>query len=89
MGFFFLFEESFFISFFFGFVGGEVFGLGDFFDFFFIEVGDIDFVGGGDDVVGVDFLEWDVVDFEGVGDEEDILVEGFDEDDVFVVEVIG
>jgi hypothetical protein len=84
-----LLEESLLTSLLLGLVGGEVLGLGDLLDLLLIEAGDIDLVGGGDDVAGVDSSEWDAVDLEGAGDEEDTLVEGLDEDDALAAEATG
>lgn len=51
-----------------------------------VEARDVDLVGCGDDVAGVDATEGDAVDLEGAGDEEDTLVEGLQEDDALATE---
>jgi hypothetical protein len=84
-----LLEESLLAGLLLGLVGGEVLGLGDLLNLLLVETGDIDLVGGGDDVAGVDSSERDAVDLEGAGDEEDTLVEGLDENDTLAAEATG
>lgn len=84
-----LLEESLLAGLLLSLVGGEVLGLGDLLNLLLVEAGDIDLVGGGDDVSGVDATERDAVDLERAGDEEDTLVEGLDEDDALAAETAG
>lgn len=72
-----------------GLLGGEVLGLGDLLDLGGVEAGDVDLVGGGDDVSGVDSSQGDTVDLEGTGDQEDTLVESLEEDDALAAEATG
>lgn len=58
----------------------------DLLDLLLIEAGDVDLVGSGDDVSGVDSAEGNTVDLEGAGDEEDALVKGLQEDDTLATE---
>lgn len=81
-----LLEESLLTSLLLGLLGGEVLGLGDLLNLLLVEAGDVDLVGGGDDVSGVDSSQGDTVDLEGAGDEEDTLVEGLQEDDTLATE---
>jgi len=81
-----LLEESLLTSLLLGLLGGEVLGLGDLLNLALVEAGDVDLVGGGDDVSGVDSSQGDTVDLEGAGDEEDTLVEGLQEDDTLATE---
>lgn len=69
-----------------GLLGGEVLGLRDLLDLLLIEARDVDLVGSGDDVSGVDSAEGNTVDLEGAGDEEDALVKGLQEDDTLATE---
>ena len=62
-------------------VGGEVLGLGDLINLLLVEAGDVDLVGGGDDVSGVHSSQRNAVNLEGSGDEENTLVESLQEDD--------
>lgn len=84
-----LLEESLLTSLLLGLLGGEVLGLSDLLDLLGVEAGDIDLLGGGDDVSGVDSSQRDTVDLEGAGDEEDTLVEGLEEDDTLAAEAAG
>lgn len=70
-------------------LGGEVLGLRDLVNLLLIQAGDVDLVGGGDDVSGVDPAQGHTVDLEGSGDEEDTLVEGLEEDDALAAEAAG
>ena len=63
--------------------------MGDLVDLLLIQAGDVDLVGGGDDVSGVDPAQGHAVDLEGAGDEEDTLVEGLEEDDALAAEAAG
>ena len=76
-----LLEESLLTSLLLSLLGGEVLGLGDLVNLLLVEAGDVDLVGGGDDVSGVDSSQGNAVDLEGAGDEEDTLLEGLQEND--------
>lgn len=67
-------------------LAGEVLLGGDLLDLLGIDTGDIDLVGGGDNVAGVDAADWDTVDLEWAGDEENTLVEVVQEDDTLAAE---
>jgi len=84
-----LLEESLLTSLLLGLLGGEVLGLSDLLDLLGVKAGDIDLLGGGDDVSGVDSSQRNTVDLEGTGDEEDTLVEGLEEDDTLAAEAAG
>lgn len=84
-----LLEESLLTSLLLGLVGGEVLGLRDLLNLLLVEAGDVDLVGCGDDVAGVDAAEGDAVDLEGAGDEENTLLEGLQEDDALAAEATG
>lgn len=60
-------------------IASEVFGLCDLVDLGLVNTGKVDFLGGGDNVSGVDASQRDAVDLEGTGHEEDALVEGLEE----------
>jgi len=60
--------------------------LSDLLDLLLVEAGDVDLVGGGDDVSGVDAAQGDTVDLEGAGDEENTLVEVLEEDNALAAE---
>lgn len=81
-----LLEESLLTGLLLGLLGSEVLGLRDLLDLLLIEAGDVDLVGSGDDVSGVDSAEGNTVDLEGAGDEEDALVKGLQEDDTLATE---
>jgi len=84
-----LLEESLLAGLLLGLLGGEVLGLGDLLDLLLVQAGDVDLVGGGDDVSGVDPSQGNTVDLEGAGDEEDTLVEGLEKDDALATETTG
>lgn len=84
-----LLEESVGASLLLGLLGGEVLWLGDLVNLLLVEAGDVDLVGGGNDVSGVDAAQGDTVDLEGTGDEEDALVEVLEEDDALATETAG
>lgn len=63
--------------------------MGDLVNLLLVEAGDVDLVGGGNDVSGVDAAQGDTVDLEGTGDEEDALVEVLEEDDALATETAG
>jgi hypothetical protein len=65
---------------------GEVLLVGDLLDLLGVNTGDINLVGCGDNVAGVDAANGDTVDLEGAGDEENTLVEGVQEDDTLATE---
>lgn len=72
-----------------GLVGGEVLGCGDLLNLLGLNAGDVDLVGCGDDVAGVDAAEGNAVDLEGAGNEKDTLVEGLQENDALAAEAAG
>jgi hypothetical protein len=65
---------------------GEVLRGGDLLDGLGVDTGDVDALGGGDHVAGVDTAEGNAVDLEGSGDEEDTLLEVLEEDDTLATE---
>lgn len=65
---------------------GEVLLVGDLLDLLGVDTGDINLVGCGDNVAGVDAADGDTVDLEWAGDEENTLVEGVQEDDTLATE---
>lgn len=67
-------------------LAGEVLLVGDLLDLLGVDTGDINLVGCGDNVAGVDAADWDTVDLEWAGDEENTLVEGVQEDDTLAAE---
>lgn len=69
-----------------GTLASEVLLAGDLLDLLGINTGDIDLVGGGDNVAGVDAADWDTVDLEWASDEEDTLVKVVQEDDALATE---
>lgn len=69
-----------------GTLASEVLLAGDLLDLLGINTGDIDLVGGGDNVAGVDTADWDTVDLEWASDEEDTLVKVVQEDDALATE---
>lgn len=81
-----LLEESLLTSLLLGLLSGEVLGLRDLLDLLLVETGDVDLVGGSDDVSGVNSSQRNTVDLEGAGDEEDTLVEGLQENDTLATE---
>lgn len=72
-----------------GLLGGEVLWLGDLVNLLLVEAGDVDLVGGGNDVSGVDAAEGDAVDLEGAGDQQDTLLKVLEEDDALATEAAG
>jgi hypothetical protein len=70
-------------------VCSEVLWLRDLLNLLRLYTRDVDLVGCGDDVSGVDSSERDAVDLEGPGDEQDTLVEGLEEDDALASESAG
>ena len=64
----------------------EVLLAGDFLDLLGVDTRDINLVGCGDNVAGVDAANWDTVDLEWTGDEENTLVEVVQEDDALATE---
>lgn len=81
-----LLEESLSGSLLLGLLGGEVLGLRDLLDLGGVKAGDVDLVGGGDDVSGVDSSQGNAVDLEGTSDEENTLVESLEKDDTLAAE---
>lgn len=72
-----------------GLLADKVLGLGDLVDLLGVDAGQVDLLGGGDDVSGVDSSQGDAVDLEGASDEQDTLVEGLEEDDTLAAEATG
>ena len=68
---------------------GEVSGSGDLLNRLGVNTGDVDTLGGGNNVAGVHATERDTVDLERTGDKEDTLVEGLEEDDTLAAEAAG
>ena len=65
---------------------GEVVGSSDLLEGLGVNTGDVDALGGGDHIAGVDTAEGNAVDLEGAGDEENTLVEVLEEDDTLATE---
>lgn len=65
---------------------GEVLGGRDLLEGLGVNAADVDTLGGGDHVAGVDTADGDTVDLEGAGDEENTLVEVLEEDDTLATE---
>lgn len=65
---------------------GEVIGSSDLLEGLGVNTGDVDALGGGDHIAGVDTAEGNAVDLEGAGDEENTLVEVLEEDDTLATE---
>lgn len=65
---------------------GEVVGSGDLLEGLGVDTGDVEALGGGDHVAGVDAADGDTVDLEGAGDEENTLVEVLEENDALATE---
>lgn len=65
---------------------GEVLGGGDLLDGLVVNSGDVDTLGGGDNVAGVNAAKGNTVDLEGSGDQEDTLLEVLEEDDTLAAE---
>lgn len=84
-----LLEESLLASLLLGLLTHEVLGLGDLVNLLGVDAGQVDLLGGGDDVSGVDPSQGNTVDLEGAGDEQDALVEGLQEDDALATETAG
>jgi hypothetical protein len=84
-----LLEESFGTSLLLGLLSGEVLGLRDLLDLGGVQAGDVDLVGSGDDVSGVDPSQGNTVDLEGTGDEENTLVKSLEKDDTLATEAAG
>lgn len=81
-----LLEESLLAGLLLGLLADEVLGLGDLVDLAGVDSGEVDLLGSGDDVSGVDPSEGNTVDLEGAGNEEDTLVEGLQEDNALATE---
>lgn len=81
-----LLEESLLTSLLLGLLGGEVLGLSNLVDLGLVDASEIDLLGSGDDVAGVDATKGNTVDLEGAGDEKDTLVESLEEDDALATE---
>jgi hypothetical protein len=84
-----LLEESLLTSLLLGLLGGEVLGLRNLLNLLLVEAADVDLVGGGDNVAGVDAAQGNTVDLEGTGNQEDTLVKGLDKDDTLAAEAAG
>lgn len=65
---------------------GEVAGSGDLLDDLLVNSGDVNALGGGDNVAGVDTAEGNTVDLEGAGNEENTLLEVLEQDDTLAAE---
>lgn len=65
---------------------GEVVGSRDLLEGLGVNTGNVDTLGGGDNVASVDTAEGNAVDLEGAGDEENTLVEVLEEDDTLATE---
>lgn len=61
----------------------------DLVDLLLVKTADVDLVGGGDDVSGVDSAQGNTVDLEGTGDEENTLLEVLEEDNALAAESAG
>lgn len=72
-----------------GLLADEVLGLGHLVDLLGVDAGQVNLLGGGDDVSGVHSSQRDAVDLEGAGDEQDALVEGLEEDNALAAEAAG
>lgn len=81
-----LLEESLLTSLLLGLLSDEVLGLSDLLDLLVVDSGQVNLLGCGDDVSGVDPAQRHTVDLEGAGDEEDTLVEVLQEDDALATE---
>lgn len=81
-----LLEESLLARLLLGLLANEVLGLGDLVNLGSVDTGEVNLLGGGDDVSGVDSSQGNTVDLEGASDEEDTLVEGLQEDDTLAAE---
>ena len=55
-------------------------------DLSLVKTGEVDLVGSGNNVAGVNSAEWDTVDLEWTSDEEDTLCEVLEEDDTLATE---
>lgn len=84
-----LLEESLLASLLLGLLANKVLGLGDLVNLGGVNTGQVDLLGGGNDVAGVDSAQRHAVDLEGAGDEEDTLVEGLEENDALAAEATG
>lgn len=69
-----------------GSITSKVLVAGDLLDLLGIDTRDIDLVGGGDNVAGVDAADWDTVDLEWASNEENTLVKVVQEDDALATE---
>lgn len=65
---------------------GEIFVSTYFVDLFLVNAGQIDFVGCGDDIAGIDSSQWYTIDFEWTGNEEDTLREVLEENHTLAAE---
>lgn len=81
-----LLEESLLAGLLLGLLSDEVLGLADLLDLLLVDSGQVNLLGCGDDVSGVDPAQRDTVDLEGTGNEEDTLVEVLQEDDTLAAE---
>lgn len=81
-----LLEESLLASLLLGLLPDEVLGLADLLDLLLVDSGQVNLLGCGDDVSGVDPAQGDTVDLEGTGNQEDALVEVLQEDDALATE---
>lgn len=81
-----LLEESLLTGLLLGLLGGEVLGLSNLVDLGLVDASEIDLLGSGDDVAGVDATKGNTVNLERAGDEKDTLVESLKEDDALATE---
>ena len=81
-----LLEESLLAGLLLGLLTNEVLGLGNLVDLGAVDSGQVNLLGGGDDVSGVDPSQGNAVDLEGAGNEESTLVEGLQENDALATE---
>lgn len=81
-----LLEESLLASLLLGLLSNEVLGLSNLLDLLVVDSGQVNLLGCGDDVSGVDPAQGHAVDLEGTGNEEDTLVEVLQEDDALATE---
>jgi hypothetical protein len=84
-----LLEESLLTGLLLGLLGGEVLGLGNLIHLLLVKTGEVNLVGGGDDVSGVNPSQGYTVDLEGAGDQEDTLIEDLKENDALAAEATG
>lgn len=72
-----------------GLLADKVLGLGNLVNLLGVDTGQVNLLGGGDNVSGVDSSQGDTVDLEGAGDEQHTLVEGLEKNDTLAAEATG